>query len=61
MEELITYRERVYLDNYRCIDYERKCIMRRSWIVGGLLYGYINQFNVKSIALEDIISREKIN
>ena len=60
MEERITYRIRTYLDKYRCIDTQAKIVLSRPWIVGGLLYGYIDRFNVKCISLDDIISRETI-
>ena len=36
-------------------DIEKTVTLYRAWKTGGLLYGYKDQFNIISIALEDII------
>ena len=54
----VTYLEKGVPFDYKRIDHERTVYLYRSWRSGGLLYGYINQFNVISIAIEDIINIE---
>lgn len=58
MNATITYRDRHFLDRFRCIDTERKTYLQKIWYVGDLLYGYIDRFNIKCIATEDIIAIE---
>lgn len=55
---VITYREREFIDKYRCIDTPRKIRLFNTWIVGGLLYGYKNQFEVVTIPLDMIDKKE---
>jgi hypothetical protein len=45
--------------DFKRIDTEKTVNLIKSWEVGGLLYGYKNQFEVVSIAKEDIISIEE--
>lgn len=54
----VVYRQRVFLDRFRCIDRERKAFLVRHWWSenGNLLYGYVDRFNTICIAKEDIIS-----
>lgn len=54
----VIYRDRVYIGDYKAIDHTRKITFIKWWFVGDLLYGYINRFEVKSIAKSDIISME---
>ena len=56
MKKRIVYRDRVFLDPWRCIDTERTVILSRTFTNGGVLYGYVDSFNVRCISLEDIIS-----
>ena len=37
-------------------DCVRRVFLLRWWRSGGLLYGYVDRFNVVSIAIDDIIS-----
>ena len=55
---VITYRERHMIDRFTCIDNERTVRIYRPWIVSGLLYGYLDRFNIRSIPLEDILQAE---
>lgn len=54
----VTYKERIFLDKYKCIDNIKTRYFVYSWVVGGLTYFKQNQFNVFTIANEDIISIE---
>lgn len=56
----VTYRDRVFIDQYRCIDYERTINPIKSFRNGNILYCYIDRYNIKSISIEDIISIEEI-
>lgn len=58
MKETIKYRERHFIDKFRCIDYERQVTLYKTWIQGSLLYGYKDRFNIVTIALDDIIERQ---
>ena len=57
----VVYRERVFLDRYRCIDYEKVRYFDKSWTVEGisLIYFKSGQFTIFSIGNEDIIRIEK--
>lgn len=55
----VTYLEKGVPFDYKRIDHERTAYLYRSWRSGGLLYGYVNQFNVVAISIEDIISIEE--
>lgn len=57
---LVTYRERHFLDRYRCIDTVRKIRIERTFESGGLLYGYTDRFNVVSIPKEFIEKIEEV-
>ena len=52
------YRERLMLTRYSCIDKERRIKLYNPWIISGLLYGYTDRFNIKSISIEDILHME---
>lgn len=54
----ITYRERRMIDRFTCIDTPRKTRLIRPWIVSGLLYGYLDRFNVKAVSIDDILQVE---
>lgn len=57
----ITYLVKGVPHNYIRIDHGTRTItLRRSWRSGGLLYGYVDRFNVVSIALEDIVNMEEV-
>ena len=59
----VTYRERHFLDKYRCIDYTRE-LFAHSYFVGGisgeLYYFRLNEFNYKTLGLDEIISIEEV-
>lgn len=55
---IIAYRERQMIDRFTCIDSERKTRLFRPWIASGLLYGYLDRFNVKAIPIDDILQVE---
>ena len=51
----ITFLERGFVSDFKRIgDHARTVIIDRCFISGGLLYGYIDRFNIISIPLEDI-------
>ena len=59
----VIYRERNFLDKYKCID-NLKELYARSYFTGGisgdLYYFRLNEFNYKSLSAEDIISIEEV-
>ena len=59
----VIYRERVFIDTYKCIDYPKE-LYARSYFTGGiseeLYYFRLNEFNYKSLAKEDVISIEEV-
>lgn len=52
---IVKYRERIFLDKYRCMDKVTTVELYKPWRAGSLLYGYIDRFNIVSIAVEDIL------
>lgn len=52
----IAYIQRQQIDHYKCVDRVKTVNLERTFESGGLLYGYINRFNVVSIEKEMIIS-----
>ena len=55
----VTYIEKGKPFDFKRVDRERSVFLHRSWRSGGLLYGYVDRFNVVAIAVEDIISIEE--
>ena len=59
----VIYRERVFIDKYKCIDNLKEF---RAWsyftsgISGDLYYFKLDRFNYKTLAGEDIISIEEV-
>ena len=51
----ITYNERRMIDRFTCVDIQRTIKLRDIWSVGGLLYGYVDSFNIKAIDKDSII------
>ncbi len=54
----VKYRQRRFIDKYTCTD---KIVERHfvyAWVVNGLTYFKKNQFDVFTVATEDIISIE---
>ena len=56
----ITYRERVFIDRFRCIDYKKEFRAWSYWQSGGLYYFKVDRFNHKVLAIEDTISIEEV-
>ena len=54
----VIYKQRRFLDKYRCIDTVAQRYFIYSWVVGALTYFKENEFNTFSVATEDIISIE---
>lgn len=54
----VSYRERHMITRFSCIDIPRNITLYRPWIISGLLYGYLDRFNTRVIAIEDILQVE---
>ena len=55
----IKYRERIFIDSYRCIDTIKEINAIRMFESGGLLYIYRNRYNIVTISKEDLIEIER--
>ena len=55
----IKFRERHFLDKYRCIDYIKEIVAYSFFEQGSQIYYKLDRFNYKVISKEDII--EQIN
>ena len=59
----VIYRDRVFIDKYKCID-NLKELYARSYFTGGisgeLYYFKLDRYNYKTLAKEDIISIEEV-
>ena len=59
----VIYRDRIFIDTYKCID-NLKELYARSYFTGGisgnLYYFKLSEFNYKTLAGEDIISIEEV-
>lgn len=53
---IITYRERYFIDRFRCIDRIIKISALSYFVQGSLIYARVDVFNNKVIPKEDIIS-----
>ena len=56
----VTYRERHFLDKYRCIDYTLELKALNYWQSGGLYYFKVDRFNCKVLGVEDTINIEEL-
>ena len=56
----VTYRERHFLDKYRCIDYTRELFAHSYWQSGSLYYFKVDRFNYKVLSVEDTINIEEL-
>ena len=56
----VIYRERVFIDTYKCIEFKRELKALSYWQSGGLYYFKVDKFNHKVLAVEDTISIEKL-
>lgn len=55
----VYYKERNFLDKYRCIDNEKMRFFDTSWEVGGLTYFKHGQFTIFTIETNMITRIEK--
>ena len=55
----ITYLEKGQPFDFKRVDRVCTVILSRVWRSGGLLYGYVDRYNVCVISVEDIISIEE--
>lgn len=59
----VTYRERIFIDTYKCIEFKRE-LKALSYFTGGisgeLYYFRLDRFNYKSLGIEEIISIEEV-
>ena len=59
----VIYRDRVFIDTYKCID-NLKELYARNYFTGGisgdLYYFRLNEFSCKTLGKEDIISIEEV-
>ena len=56
----ITYRERVFIDTYKCIEFKKEFKAWSYWQSGDLYYFKVDRFNYKVIAVEDTINIEEV-
>ena len=59
----VIYRDRIFIDTYKCIDYPKELYARSyftSGISGDLYYFKVDRFNYKTLGKEDIISIEEV-
>lgn len=56
----ITYRERIFIDRFKCIDYKKELKAWSYFQSGGLYYFKVDKFNYKVLAIEDTISIEEL-
>ena len=60
---MVIYRDRVFIDTYKCIDNLKELYTRiyfTSGISGNLYYFKLDRYNYKTLAKEDIISIEEV-
>ena len=56
----VIYRERDFIDRFRCIDYKRELKAWSYWRDGDLYYFKVDRFNYKVLAVEDTINIEEV-
>lgn len=56
----VTYNERYFLDNYKCIDKVETFKAYSSFTQGGLMYFKTSRFDYKTIAIDSIIKIKKV-
>ena len=56
----VTYRERVFIDTYKCIEFKKEFKAWSYWRSGSLYYFKVDRFNYKVIAVEDTINIEEV-
>ena len=56
----VTYRERVFIDAYKCIEFKKEFKAWNYWQSENLYYFKVDRFNHKVLAIEDTISIEEL-
>ena len=56
----VTYRERVFIDKYKCLEFKKELKAWSYWQSGSLYYFKVDRFNHKVLAIEDTISIEEL-
>ena len=56
----VTYRERVFIDTYKCIEFKKEFKAWSYWRSGNLYYFKVDRFNYKVLAVEDTINIEEL-
>ena len=56
----VTYRERIFLNRFRCIDYKKELKALSYWRSGDLYYFKIDRFNYKVLGVGDTINIEEV-
>ena len=56
----VTYKERHFIDRFRCIDYKKELKALSYWQSGDLYYFRLDRFNYKVLGIEDTISIEEL-
>ena len=56
----VIYRERVFIDAYKCIECKRELKAWSYWKSGDLYYFKVDRFNYKVLAVEDTINIEEL-
>ena len=59
----VIYRDRIFIDTYKCIDYPKELYARSyftSGISGDLYYFKVDRFNYKTLGKDEIISIEEV-
>ena len=56
----VIYRERHFIDRFKCIDYKKELKALSYWQSGELYYFRLDRFNCKTLSKEEIISIEEV-
>lgn len=56
----VIYRDRIFIDTYKCIDYKRELKAWSYWQSGNLYYFKLDRFNYKTLGKSEIISIEEM-
>ena len=56
----IIYRERIFIDTYKCIDHKKEFKAWSYWQSGDLYYFKVDRFNHKVLAVKDTISIKEV-
>ena len=56
----VTYRERVFIDKHKCIEFKKELRALSYWRSGGLYYFKVDRFNYKVLSVEDTINIKEL-